>query len=565
MVRPAGDVHAFAVDMRKRLGGELGDDVYFQIACQEAHQLREDFFTAGDYRYEELLPGIKIMLRDYPEGEYHFNNACHFACLADDKQLAALLINRIDPATYWPLVWEGYGRVERWRRAVDPSSYQGDDLMTLVGRNGWVHGVAFLNDNNKLLSSGFLQHFDIWSLKSQKQVDHFESERPIRVIAVDDAAKQVIASTGSEQSPDNEAVVYSLQGDHEARALKGHTGSVESVAITRDGGRYGTAARDNTAKIWRQTDLENPLTLKHPEWVYDIAFSPDGKTAATASFKGGIWLWNAQTGEPIGAPLVEMNTGPWQCKLGFVPDGNALITASVDGTIRCWDLATRKFQMVRPDGNYIWGMAISPDGKWLAVGRNNGRVDVLALQPLRLVHSYRGHHDNTQALAFSPDGKTLAAGSNDDTIKIWNIENLPRPGQTVRQSADGAIVLTAFDAQLHGDQLTYEAGNNCIGYWNNSQEWIQWDVQIDKPGKFSVTVTTACAKGSGGSQYAVVAGPEKLPGTVKETADWATFSSETLGTLEIPSTGRIAVSVRLAGKATPAVMNVRSIELRPEK
>jgi hypothetical protein len=560
-----GDVQRFAADMRKRLGGELGDSVYFRVACQEADQLVDDFYSKSDFRYENLLPGIRLMLRDHPEGGYYFNSACHMACLANDKELAATMLVRLDPATIWPIVWQAYGRVERWRRLIDPSNYQGEDIATLLTESGWVRGVAFLNDSHKTISGGYAEHFEVWDLAAAKEVDRFQIDSHIRNLAVDAAGSQVIVSTGEEGSPDSEATVYNLQGDHSARVLKGHSGSVVNVAVSRDGNRYGTAARDNTAKIWRRNDLDKPITLKHPEWVYDIAFSPDGKTAATSSYQGGVWLWNADSGEALGEPLVKMQNGPWQCRLCFMPDSKALITASADGTIRRWDLATRKFRQIKPDGDNIFGLAVSPDGKWLAVGRKDGRVDVLLAESMRVVHSYRGHRENTQALAFSPDSKSLVTGSDDNAIKLWPIKDIWAFRAIARQAADGAILLKSADANLYGNEIRYQTDTDAIAYWTDQQDWLDWDLQIDKPGKFEVTLTSACAKDNGGGQYVVTAGAATLNGTVHVTGDWGVFNRENIGEIEIAKPGRISIAVKAASKPGFALMNLRLIELRPER
>jgi len=39
-------------------------------------------------------------------------------------------------------------------------------------------------------------------------------------------------------------------------------------------------------------------------FVKGAAFSPDGERIVTASWGGSAQLWDAQTGQPIGAPLM---------------------------------------------------------------------------------------------------------------------------------------------------------------------------------------------------------------------------------------------------------------------
>jgi len=121
------------------------------------------------------------------------------------------------------------------------------------------------------------------------------------------------------------------------------------------------------------------------------AFSPDGKTLATALFNvvvsesgqnvvketGGIKLWAVATGKEL-ATLSghEGQVGP----LVFSPDGRFLASGSEDRSIKLWDLAT---------------------GKELA--------------------TFKGHAEDVRCLAFSPDGKMLASGSADKTIMLWDV------------------------------------------------------------------------------------------------------------------------------------------------
>ena len=239
MARPAGDVHHFAAEMRKRFPGELGDTIYFRVACQHATDLVDDFFSDSDFRYDELKPGIGIMLRDYPEAGYYFNAACNMACLADDRKLSALMLSRLDPATFWDIIWKSYGRIEHWRRLIEPASYTGEDVATFSALSGWVRGVAFQGDTGKLITGGYKAHFEVWDLAAEKMVNRIEIDNHIRNLAIDSSGSHVIISTGDEASPDSQAFVYDVGGEqHAAIVLKGHSASVNHIAISRDGNRF---------------------------------------------------------------------------------------------------------------------------------------------------------------------------------------------------------------------------------------------------------------------------------------------------------------------------------------
>jgi hypothetical protein len=416
----AGELQQYAAKLRKESGGELGDLIYFHMACVESMHAGDGFFGNGHFKYEDLLPGIRAALRDHPESFYIYNNACHMACLAGDNQLGSKLLTRMDAGTTWIPLWRGYGQLNYWRRQIDPQTYAGEEIKTLAAViNGWVESVAFLKDG-RLVSGGEMPGMNFWDPETGRLAAHVATPLPIGMLAVDGAGRQVIVAHGIRDSADTVAVVYSVDGREDPRRLSGHAAGVTSVAFDRAGTRCGTAARDNTARIWDLDSPDKPIVLQHPEWVYDIAFSADGKTVATASYQGGIWLWDGLTGKPLGKPLVEMNQGPWQCRVRFVGD-NTLITASVDGTLRRWDLATRTCRQTKPQGGWIYALAVSPDGNWLAVGRQDGRVDLLAAATLELARSYAGHCGSCYCVCFAPDGRTLASGSYDCTVKLWRV------------------------------------------------------------------------------------------------------------------------------------------------
>src|SRR5262249_48699747 len=99
-----------------------------------------------------------------------------------------------------------------------------------------------------------------------------------------------------------------------------------------------------------------------------VAFSPDGKTLAAASWlgakDGGVKLWEAATG-PERATL----RGPTGVVVSVAvsPDRKTLATGSLDRTVRLWDGATGKeYAVLKGHEGGVYAVAFSPDGKTLA-------------------------------------------------------------------------------------------------------------------------------------------------------------------------------------------------------
>jgi WD40 repeat protein len=70
----------------------------------------------------------------------------------------------------------------------------------------------------------------------------------------------------------------------------------------------------------------------------------------------------------------------------------------------------------------IWAVALSPDGRQLAAGTENGLVELRDTATGRLLRTFDWECGPIAALAFSPDGCTCAAGSQTAQIVVWDRE-----------------------------------------------------------------------------------------------------------------------------------------------
>lgn len=138
--------------------------------------------------------------------------------------------------------------------------------------------------------------------------------------------------------------------------------------------------------------------------------------------------------------------------------------------------------------------------------------------------------------------------------------------------ANGVITMHARSADLRGTQLRYEPlpHKSTLGYWTRTEDWARFPFTVVEPGTFEVEALVGCGKGSAGAtvhfEFARADAETPfavLPLRVPETGGFQAFRPIVLGNVPCEEEGRYEVRVRAITKPGPAVMDLRSLTLRP--
>ncbi|MGB3491963.1 MAG: hypothetical protein WBA57_04505 [Elainellaceae cyanobacterium] len=278
--------------------------------------------------------------------------------------------------------------------------------------------------------------------------------------------------------------------------------SVTSLAFSPDGKTIASANTDRVIQLWNlKGDPIGKPFLGHTSSIHSVAFSPDGKMIVSGSADATLRLWNLK-GNPIGKPFLghtaSVNT------VAFSPDGEAIISGSSDKTLRLWNLAGNVIN--EPFYGHVaivQSVAFSPDGNIIVSGSRDKTLRIWDLSGNSVGQPFTGHEDAISSVAFSPDGNTIASGSYDETVRLWDVTGHPIGEPFIGHSS----IINAVVFSPDGKTIVSADGDQTIRFWN-----LRGDL-IKKPLKGHSFVISSIAISpdgrqlvSGGVDYTLVAG-----------------------------------------------------------
>jgi WD40 repeat protein len=168
----------------------------------------------------------------------------------------------------------------------------------------------------------------------------------------------------------------------------GVVSDVFSLAFTPDGTTLAAGVRDGVT-LWDVGNPAQPRQLSHLALfggvtnVFSVAFSPDGTTLAAGDDGGTVTLWNVgHPAQPRQLSHLTVSNGNWVYSVAFSPDGT-LAVGDGSGTVTLWDASSpvQLRQLGQPlsighgnSVNSVDSVAFSPDGTLAVSG--SGTIQV---------------------------------------------------------------------------------------------------------------------------------------------------------------------------------------------
>ncbi|MEZ6062570.1 MAG: c-type cytochrome [Planctomycetaceae bacterium] len=258
-------------------------------------------------------------------------------------------------------------------------------------------------------------------------------------------------------------------------------------------------------------------------------------------------------GKQIGADLAALKDRSTPAMLTAILDPNKAVEAKF-----------LSYTAVTSDGLSINGMLLNETGNSLTLLASDGKEHVVARTDIdELIASGRSLMPEGLEKDLSPQDLADVIAFVQSSGTPWKLFDGNSPA-VVAPNDDGSLTLPATAAEIYGPNLVFEQQYENIGWWQSTDDYAVWNVQVPKSGHWTVEFDFACDNSTAGNLLRLSTGTRMLTARVPGTGTWNDYRTSTIGTIDLHA-GRQQLTVTAIEQPSSALIDLRAIRLIPPK
>ena len=347
----------------------------------------------------------------------------------------------------------------------------GSLIKTLKGHKDKVISAAFTPDGKYLLSGSCDKTIRLWDGRTGKFIKALASQGSnVSSLSVSPDGKSVL--TGFSGYASYISNVFSIPSGNKITSFTKHKNSVFATAIFPDGTTAATGGgNDKEIYLWYlKTGRVKQKMVGKGKSIWSVGFAKDGRSIAWGKTYGSGNLFSHGSLEQ--AFQIRQDSREYDFAMGGKLNGDTGYLRALE-SVGPWSIRTKngkdhptlqilknnriKHEITRgsTDGVRHHSLTLTPDGQTVISGAGNGKLTSYNPETGKKIHNFVGHTSDVWGVAASPDSRFLVSGSDDQTVRLWEIDT-GRLLLTIFQGTDNEWVAWTpegyYTASLNGDK-----------------------------------------------------------------------------------------------------------------
>jgi WD40 repeat protein/DNA-binding SARP family transcriptional activator len=361
-------------------------------------------------------------------------------------------------------------------------------LRSNTGHNRGILGVAITSDGARAVTTGADETIRVWDLQGGQVVRRFTGpQASLGEISLSPDGRRMLVG-----SADGTTTLWDVEAGEEIRRFVDDQ-PITALRFSPDGRSaligtsvlQGLVAEPGYLILW---DVETGEEIRRfegqPYAVEAVAFSPDGRLAASAGAGAMAILWDVETGAEIRRFEDYWVDSPWGIEtfwdVEFSPDGNRIFASHTsqvfashsNGAIIGWDVESgKRIQELFGHSQVAASIVFSKDGQRLVSGGTDSQIILWDMGTGNILRRFATHPGGTRQVQFSPDESFLLGGSLNGTNSLWRVDT----GEEIRRYEGGFVKSMRFTLDGHHAVVGYQDGR--VELWridSTLEELLTW-------------------------------------------------------------------------------------------